>query len=98
MGYLLPILIGLAVSLALAIIPSSIAGKKGYNSLIFFVFAIFCFIPALVVSECIKDKYLYEENQRAELLLNYQRLYKAGIITDDEFKEKTEELLVEMNL
>lgn len=98
MGYLLPFLVGLAISIALAFIPCNIASKKGYNGLIFFVFAAVCFIPALVVSECIKDKYLYEDNLRAELLINYHRLNKAGVISDEEFKEKADEILFEMDL
>ena len=52
MGY---VILTIIVTILLAFIPSSIAGKKGYSSVGFFFFGLAAFIPALIVACCLHD-------------------------------------------
>lgn len=50
------LLMGIAVVALIAGIPASIAEKKGYSALGFWLFGLCLFVPALVVALLIKDK------------------------------------------
>ena len=50
------ILISLGISIGLAFIPANIAKKKGYGFGGFYVFGLFLFLVALIVSLCLDDK------------------------------------------
>lgn len=53
---LLPLFFLLAISVALAFIPATIARKKGYSQGLFWLFGFFLFLPAIIVACCIEDK------------------------------------------
>lgn len=42
----------------LALIPANIGKKKGYSFAVFYVFGVFAFLPALIVSLIVKNKQL----------------------------------------
>ena len=74
-------------------IPATIASKKGYSRLAFFIFGFFCFLPALIVSIVISDKKKQDQVQNADLMLKYKKMLDEGIITEEEYLQKKEELL-----
>lgn len=79
----------LVLALLLAIIPARIARNKGYSFAGFYVFGFFLFIVALIVALVIKDKSADAPDQ----LLKYKKLLDEGVITQEEFEAKKNELL-----
>lgn len=79
----------LIILFLLAIIPARIASKKGYSFAGFYVFGLFLFVIALVVSLLMKDK---AENNPTNLLV-YKQLLDSGAITQEEFDKKKIELM-----
>ena len=55
-GYLIGMIIGIIGLFFLAIIPSRIAGNKGYSRVGFYWFGVGAFLPALIVSLCLRDR------------------------------------------
>ena len=75
-------------------IPARIAEKKGYSFAGFLCFALFiAFFPALVVALCLDDRKKKDSNKSAEALIKYKQLYDQGVITEEEFNRKKQELL-----
>lgn len=97
------IVVTLVVFAALGFIPANIAKKKGYSFGGFWAFGFFFFLPALIVSLCINDKYApqqyiqppvsYQSNSTADELKKYSELHEQGAITDEEFAKIKEKLL-----
>lgn len=56
LSVLIPVVLGLAIIFALAYIPANIAKKKGYGFAGFYLFGLFFFLIALIVSLCLSDK------------------------------------------
>ncbi len=79
----------LIISLLLAVIPARIAKKKGYSYAGFYVFGVFLWLIALIVSLAIRDKNVDNSQQ----LINYKKLLDEGVISQDEFDRKKSELL-----
>ena len=79
----------LIVLLLLAIIPARIAKKKGYSFPLFYVFGVFFWLVALIVSLVMPDK---NANNASELV-SYKKLLDEGVITQEEFDKKKRELL-----
>ena len=82
----------------IALIPSSIASKKGYSALGFYFFGLFLFIPALIVAICIVDKDIQFEKDNLDLLLRYNQAYSKGLISKEAFEKRKKELLEDMDL
>ncbi len=55
-GYIIGTIIGTIALFFLAIIPSRIAGNKGYSRVGFYWFGVGAFLPALIVSLCLRDR------------------------------------------
>ena len=55
-GYIIGVIIGTIALFFLAIIPSRIAGNKGYSRVGFYWFGVGAFLPALIVSLCLRDR------------------------------------------
>ncbi len=83
------------IFLAIALIPSSIAAKKGYSGTGFFFFGLFAFVPALIVSICLSDKDKQTEKENLDMMLKYKELYESGLMSKEEFMQKKRELLDE---
>jgi hypothetical protein len=73
--------------LLLAVIPARIAKSKGYSYGGFYAFGFFLFIPALIVALIIKPKHTAED------LVAYKKLLDEGVITQEEFDAKKNEVL-----
>lgn len=83
--------IGLYIIICL--IPANIAKKKGYSFAGFMCFALFFWLPALIVALLINDKNMKDSNDSAEALIKYKQLYDQGVISAEEFNRKKQELL-----
>ena len=61
-------IIGLIILLALAFWPARVARRKGHSWLLFFIFSLFFFFPALIVAYLMPNRYRRERRQerRAE--------------------------------
>jgi len=95
------VVLAIIVTILLAFIPSSIAGKKGYSSVGFFLFGLAAFVPALIVALCLGDKVAL--SQRESMLQNELRSIRndlviaksgAGMTATDTHKEKPENPLI----
>ena len=54
--YVVALVISLIAVFFLAIIPSKIAGRKGYSKVGFYWFGVGAFVPALIVACCLRDR------------------------------------------
>ena len=89
-------LLAVAIPAFLAIIPSSIAKKKGHSGVGFYFFGLFLFIPALIVALCISDvlnNNVTTSFSASDELLKYKSLLDCGAITQEEFDEQKMRLL-----
>jgi hypothetical protein len=48
--------VGLIILLALAFWPARVASRKGHSWLLFFIFSLFFFFPALIVAYLVQDR------------------------------------------
>lgn len=96
--YLLPSVFYLLLFGVLALIPSSIASKKGYSAVGFYFFGLFLFVPALIVAICIVDKDIQFEKDNLDLLLRYNQAYSKGLISKEAFEKRKKELLEDLDL
>lgn len=94
--YVVCIAIIVMIWIAIPIIPSNIAGKKGYSSIGFYFFGLVFFLPALIVSLCLQDKAKSVEKENLELIIKYNKMYKEGIISKEEYIEHKRELMREI--
>lgn len=90
---LVPIIVFLVIYLCL--IPANIAAKKGYSKGGFFIFAMFLWIPALIVALCISDKTQPATTTvlSADELTKYKNLLDQGVITQAEYEAKKKQIL-----
>ena len=77
----------LIILLLLAVIPARIAAKKGYSFAGFYIFGVFFWLIALIVALVLKPKDVSQE------LLNFKKLLDQGVITQEEFNQKRNQLL-----
>jgi hypothetical protein len=49
-------LLGLIILIALAFWPARVASRKGHSWLLFFIFSLFLFFPALIVAYLVRDR------------------------------------------
>ena len=49
-------IVGFVILLALAFWPARVASRKGHSWLLFFVFSLFFFFPALIVAYVVQDR------------------------------------------
>jgi hypothetical protein len=49
-------ILGLAILVALAFWPARVASRKGHSWLLFFIFSLFFFFPALIVAYLVQDR------------------------------------------
>jgi hypothetical protein len=49
-------ILGFAILLALAFWPARVASRKGHSWLLFFIFSLFFFFPALIVAYLVQDR------------------------------------------
>lgn len=87
------ILLALAIYIGIASIPAFIASSKGYSAIGFFFFGLFFILPALIVIICLPDKEKREQSQNLDLILKYKKMMDEGIITEEEFLNKKNELM-----
>jgi len=87
---------------ALAYIPSHIAGKKGYNVVLWWfygwAFFLIAFVHALTLPPKYGADYEYQKSappgqSPANELKNYKELLDTGAITQEEFEKKKKDLL-----
>lgn len=97
----------IAIAVALALIPATIARKKGYGFVGFFVLGIFFFLIALIVALCLDDKTKrtasiviapdsFSTNgniSTADEIQKFKKLLDSGVISQEEFEAKKRELL-----
>ena len=83
----------LVLLLLIAVVPARIAKKKGYSYAGFYVFGIFVWPAALIVSLCIKDRTNEAAAEGANALKAYKELLDSGAITQEEFDAKKAEIL-----
>jgi hypothetical protein len=55
--------IGLIILLALAFWPARVARRKGHSWLLFFIFSLFFFFPALIVAYLMPNRYRRERRR-----------------------------------
>lgn len=88
--------------IGLAFIPANIAKKKGYSFGGFYTLGIFWLLLSLILALCFKDKNAPAKEYKvdfatkplaAQEIEKYHNLYKQGIITEEEFNLKKNELL-----
>ncbi len=88
--------------IGLAFIPANIAKKKGSSFGGFYALGIFWFLLSLILALCFKDKNAPAKEYKVDFVTNplaaqeiekYHNLYKQGIITEEEFNLKKNELL-----
>lgn len=91
------IIIIVLISPALALIPASIAKKKGYNFTAWWIYGWFLFIIALIHVMVIPDKNLLSNNSEsisaADEIKKYKELLDQGALTQEEFDKKKKEFL-----
>jgi hypothetical protein len=56
-------IIGLIILLALAFWPARVARRKGHSWLLFFIFSLFLFFPALIVAYLMPNRYRRERRE-----------------------------------
>ena len=56
-------IVGFLILLALAFWPARVARRKGHSWILFFIFSLFAFFPALVVAYLMPNRYRQERRQ-----------------------------------
>lgn len=87
----------LIVSLVCGFVSATTGRKKGYSYGAFFALGFFLGIIGLIVSLVIQNKNA-EKNTAADTLLKYKMLLNEGVISQEEFDMKKEELLSSSSL
>ncbi len=105
MAILIPVILGFAIIFGLAYIPASIARKKGYGFMGFYILGLFFFLIALIISLCLSDKkqqidemkkVFHSENVSpsvADELKKYSELLNQGTISQEEFDDIKRKLI-----
>ena len=101
-------IIGLIVAAGLAFIPASIAKRKGYSFGLWWLYGWLLFIVAIIHVAVIPDKNVIQSSNAqssapaiasvsnrsvADELKKYKELLDSGVITQEEFAIKKEQLL-----
>ena len=94
-------IVSLVVAAFLGLIPATIAKNKGYSFGLWWFFGWMLFIVAICAVFALPDKnaQAQEFNQPpstqsvADELLKFKELLDAGVITEDEFKAKKDQLM-----
>ena len=101
-------LVGLLIAAGLAFIPANIAKKKGYSFGLWWVYGWLLFIVAIIHVNLIPDKNVQQtqanaaavspsrsvaNQSAADELKKYKELLDQGVISEEEFKAKKEQLL-----
>ncbi len=99
-------LISLGIAAGLACIPANIAKKKGYSYGLWWFYGWMLFIVAIIHAAVIPDKNVQQSSTRSESfsppissqsvadeLKKYKELKDQGVITEEEFQLKKEQLL-----
>lgn len=92
-GYLFTVLF---FSALLGLIPAAIAKKKGHSFGLWWFYGWMLFIVALIHVQFISDEnasYARLSQSPAEELKKYKELYDQGVLTEEEFNEKKNQLL-----
>lgn len=94
MGYYF---IGLIIAAGLAFIPANIAKNKGHSFGLWWFYGWMLFIVAIIHVQFIED-YNKKENRKepiyvADELKKFKELFESGIITEEEFNKKKNDLL-----
>ncbi len=98
-AFLIGTLIGLALCAGLAFIPANLARNKGYSYGLWWLFGFLLFLVALIVILVLPDK--NEQNsaaaaaprEGAEQLKIYKDLLDQGVLNQQEFNRKKDEIL-----
>lgn len=98
-GFVIPLIIVLAILISFGIITATIAGEKGYNKFGFFWYGFF-FFPiavgvAILAPPINRGGYARKTTaeQDKEELAKYAEMYEAGTISWTQFCQKKEEIL-----
>ena len=89
----------LCISAVLALIPANIAKSKGYSFGLWWFYGWMLFIVAIIHVQFIPDKNRKSENNieqiqsAADEIKKYKELLDQGIITQEEFETKEQQLL-----
>ena len=90
------------IRIGLAFVPAKIAKMKGYSFGGFYALGIISLLISLILALCFKDKNAPAKEYKVDFATNplaaqeiekYHNLYKQGIITEEEFNLKKNELL-----
>lgn len=88
-GWIIGLIIGLIICALIALIPANIAKNKGYSFGLWWLYGFALFFVAFIHSLFLPDK----NAQAADELLKYKELLDAGVITENEFEAKKEQLM-----
>lgn len=86
----------LFVSALLGLIPAAIAKKKGHSFGLWWFYGWMLFIVAIIHVQFISDENAspaFSAQSPAEELKKYKELYDQGVLTEEEFNEKKNQLL-----
>ena len=91
-------IVSLVVAAGLAFIPANIAKRKGYSFGLWWFYGWMLFIVAIIHVNCIPDKNAQQvptsgNASVADELKKYKELLDQGVITEEEFQAKKEQLL-----
>lgn len=92
-GYLFTTLF---VAALLGLIPASIAKRKGHSFGLWWFYGWMLFIVAIIHVQFISDEnasHVLLSQSPAEELKKYKELYDQGVLTEEEFNEKKNQLL-----
>lgn len=96
MGLGMPELIIVAIPLLIAVLfgvlSRNFGVKKGYGAVVCFIAGFFLGVIGLVVILVLPDKNASKQNAASDLI-NYKQLLDQGVITQDEFDRKKDELM-----
>ena len=97
----LDLILGLAVAAVLGLIPANIAKKKGHSFGLWWFYGWMLFIVAIIHVQFIEDynqtntmqSYAHMNGSTADEIRKYKELSEQGIITEEEFRKKKDQLL-----
>lgn len=94
-------MVTLILAALLGLIPGKIASDKGYSFVLWWFFGFMLFIVAIVAVMFLKDKNAPEQKSYnlphspsgADELIKYKELLDKGVITQEEFEAKKQQIL-----
>lgn len=87
------IAIPLVVSIICCVVSAGQAEKKGYSRLAFGLLGFFLGVIGLIIALLLPNRKMAESANAADSLMKYKQLLDQGVITQEEFERKKQELL-----